>query len=117
MRVFKGETGRVKITLAAMVAVIAMSGLSTYAQPNPYRWDENYGKTPGGKGYIFLAALGIDNEGNIWGGRRCQKNIDSLPQKIGLQGNGTCENSTEPSIVKLDKTGHPVKSFGEGMFV
>src|ERR1700753_3565291 len=100
-----------------MLAVIAMAASSAYAQSNPYKWDENYGNTPGGNGYIMLAALGVDPHGNIWGGRRCQNNIDSLPKKMGLQGNGTCENSNEPTIVELDKTGHPVKSFGNGMFV
>ena len=112
------QQGRVRIKLvAAIAALIGMCAANAYAQSNAYKWDENYGKTPGGKGYIMLAALGVDSKGNIWGGRRCQNNIDSLPKKIGLQGNGTCENSTEPTIVELDKTGHPMKSFGEGMFV
>jgi hypothetical protein len=63
------QQGRVRIKLmAAFVALIAMIATNAHAQSNPYKWDEDYGKTPGGKGYIMLAALGVDSKGNIWGG-------------------------------------------------
>jgi hypothetical protein len=100
----RGHAGRVRIALAAaIVAVIAMSGGSACAQPNPYRTIENWAKLPEGRTWGATSAVSVDRNGDVWVFERC--------------GGNTCAGSNLAPILKFDPSGKLLKSFGEGMFV
>jgi sugar lactone lactonase YvrE len=96
--------GRVRIALAAaVVAMVAMSGGSACAQPNPYHTVENWAKLPEGRTWGEVIGVAVDRDGNIWTAERC--------------GTWTCAGSNLAPILKFDLSGRLLKSFGEGMFV
>jgi len=62
----KLQAGRASTALAlGIVAVMAMSG-SAHAQPNPYRWVQNWAKLPQGRAFGSVIAVDVDRQGNIW---------------------------------------------------
>ena len=98
------QAGLVRIALAVgIVAIIAMSGTSTYAQPNPYRLVEPWAKLPSGRTWGYVNGAAVDREGNIWTFERC--------------GGYTCAGSNLAPLLKFDPSGNLLKSFGAGMFV
>ena len=105
------QAGRIRITLAAGVAALALSGgaedvraQAPNSQPNPYLTVENFFKLPEGRKVGSTAAIDIDRDGSsIWIFERC--------------GAGTCEGSTLAPLVKFDSSGKAVKSLGAGMFL
>jgi streptogramin lyase len=97
------HAGRVRIALAvAFVTVIAMSGGSACAQPNPYRTVENWAKLPEGRTWGVTSAVSVDRSCNVWVFERC--------------GTKTCAGSSLAPILEFDPSGKLLKSFGEGMF-
>jgi sugar lactone lactonase YvrE len=111
MEVAMLQAGRIRITLAAGVAAIALSGVAEdvraqapNSQPNPYLTVENFFKLPEGRKVGSTAAIDIDRDGSsIWIFERC--------------GAATCEGSTLAPLVKFDSSGKAVKSLGAGMFL
>ena len=108
------NTGRVSFALlAAIVAVIALSGGRAYTQgsvqpvndlPNPFRRIEPWAMMPEGRTWGAIGAVDIDPDGkSIWVAERCGAN--------------TCAGSNLPVVLKFDASGKLVKSFGGGMFV
>ena len=103
--------GRVSLTLAAVVAAIALSGGAAYvraqapnSQPNPYLTAENFFRLPEGRKIGSTAGIDIDRDGSsIWVFERC--------------GAATCEGSTLAPLLKFDSSGKVVKSLGAGMFL
>lgn len=92
----------VGLCLAGFAAGVAIG----YAQtdlPNPYRTIENWFKLPDGRMWGSTSAVEIDRDGTVWVAERCGAN--------------SCAGSNLPSILKFDKSGKLLKSFGEGMFV
>lgn len=72
--------------------------------PNPYKSIEGWAKMPEGRKWGSTSAVDIDKDGeSIWVAERCGAN--------------SCLNSTLDPILKFDKTGKLVKSFGAGMFI
>lgn len=107
------HAGRVRLTRAIIVVVIALSGGRTYAQANaqspnsqsnPYQTVEgSFIKLNDGKTMGSSAGVEIDRDGSsIWVTERC--------------GGDTCTGSNLAPIRKFDSSGKLVKSFGEGMF-
>src|SRR3989442_15080036 len=111
MEVAMLHAGRVRFALAAVVAVIALSGGAAYvraqapnSQPNPYVTVENFFKLPEGRKIGSTAAIDIDRDGSsVWVFERC--------------GAATCEGSTLAPLLKFDSSGKVVKSLGAGMFL
>ncbi len=88
----------------ALAAVMVLPGAMTWAQPNPYRTIENWGKLPEGRTWGSTSAVDVDREGNIWVAERCGAN--------------SCAGKPAVApILKFDHSGKLLKSFGEGMFV
>jgi sugar lactone lactonase YvrE len=111
MEVAMLQAGRIRFTLAAGVAVIALSGgaedvraQAPNSQPNPYSTIDNFFKFPEGRKVGSTAAIDIDRDGSsIWVFERC--------------GAATCEGSTVAPLLKFDSSGKIVKSLGAGMFL
>jgi NHL repeat-containing protein len=98
------HSDRVKFTLlAALVATIAISEVRTHAQPNPYRVVENWTQLPNGLKFGQVMAVYPGPDDSLYVFHRC--------------GSDTCVGRTEPPILKFDRSGKTVKSWGEGMFV
>jgi DNA-binding beta-propeller fold protein YncE len=83
------------VLVAAMVS-------GAHAQDNPYR-EDGWAKLPDGRRLGQTSGIGIDRDGDIWIFERCGAN--------------SCLGSSVPPIIKLDRSGKYVISFGAGMFV
>lgn len=105
---------RVGLTMvAAVAAVIAMSGTQAFTQTdvkptndlsNPYRTIENFFKLPEGRTWGSTSAVEIDKDGaSIWVAERCGQN--------------SCAASNLDIVLKFDASGKLVKSFGAGMMI
>lgn len=70
--------------------------------PNPYKSIEGWAKLPEGRTWGSTSAVDIDKDGeSIWVAERC--------------GTNSCAGSPLDPVLKFDKTGKLVKSFGAGM--
>src|SRR6266850_594647 len=97
------NAGRVRLAVAAGVAVIALSQ-AVYSQHNSYQTIENHFKLPEGRKIGSTAGITVDRDGSsIWVFERC--------------GAQDCVGSSVAPILKFDASGNVVKSFGAGMFV
>ncbi len=102
------------------LAVVAVAGLAlTAAQPqaqgqptpnakndlpNPYRTVEGWAKMPEGRTWGSTSSVDIDKDGtSVWVGERC--------------GTNSCLTSTLDPVLKFDRNGVLVKSFGSGLVV
>ena len=105
------HAGRMNFTLAAVVAVCALCGGRAYAQaqapnsqPNPYQTIDNFFQLPEGRKIGSTVSVDVDRDGSsIWVFERC--------------GASSCLGSSLAPILKFDRSGRVVKSFGAGMFV
>src|SRR5436305_1147173 len=106
-----------KLARALVLAVVAISGWRAFAQadvaptndlPNPYSTIENRLKLPAGRTWGSTSAVDIDKDGNsIWVAERCGANSCADPV--------TGAMSTLDPVLKFDKAGTLMKSFGAGM--
>ena len=104
------RTGRVVVTLTAVVAVATTFAVAASAQmsaPNPYRTVEGvWGKLPGGRTWGSTSAVypARDGSGNIWVGERCGAN--------------SCANNNDVDpILLFDSSGNLLESFGAGLIL
>jgi sugar lactone lactonase YvrE len=96
---------------AALVACVSPTASGAQANmpptndaPNPYKTVVGWAKMPEGRAWGSTSAVDIDKDGeSIWVAERCGVN--------------SCLDSTLDPILKFDKTGKLVKSFGAGMFI
>jgi len=100
-------TARFQIALA-LVLVSSANAQSTAKPtndaPNPYRTVEGWAKLPEGRTWGSTSAVDVDIDGtSIWVAERC--------------GTNSCAGSKLPSVLKFDKAGKLVRSFGEGLLV
>ena len=88
---------------AALLALAAAGAQQpTNAAPNPYKTIEGWGKLPAGRTWGSTSAVDIDKDGSsIWVGERC--------------GTNSCVGSWLDPVLKFDKDGNVVRSFGSGM--
>jgi sugar lactone lactonase YvrE len=101
------SVGRVKFSLV-IVAAVALAGVARTddapnSQPNPYRGPENWGTLPEGRTWGSTSAIDLAPDGSIWVAERCGAN--------------TCSGSSLAPILRFDKSGKLLNSFGEGLFV
>jgi sugar lactone lactonase YvrE len=89
-------------TIFTLVAAIVVMIAAAHAQDDPYR-EDGWAKLPDGRKLGQTSAIGIDSDGNIWIFERCGAN--------------SCAGSNVAPIIKLDRSGKYVTSFGAGMFV
>ena len=122
------HASRVRLTLAAGVAAIALSSLSSlsspgtsgaglihaaaqvtdYSQPHPYQVVANHFTLPEGRTMGSTAAIDIDRDGrSVWVFERCGGASQAL----------ACAASPLAPVLKFDASGKLVSSFGAGMFV
>jgi sugar lactone lactonase YvrE len=72
--------------------------------PNPYTTIDNWGTLPAGRKWGSISAIEIDRDGrSVWVAERC--------------GGFSCADSSLAPILKLDRSGAVVASFGAGLFV
>jgi len=71
--------------------------------PNPYRTVRNWASPPGGVPWAAVTAVEVARDGTVYVIHRCSGN--------------SCAGRTEPPILKFDKSGKLLKSWGERMFV
>lgn len=93
--------------LVALGTTLAITPLSAQTapvndKPNPYRTIEGWAKMPEGRTWGSTSAVDIDKDGvSIWVAERCGAN--------------SCANSPLDPVLKFDKDGKLVKSFGAGI--
>lgn len=71
--------------------------------PNPFRTVRDWAAPPGGAGWAAVTAVEAAPDGSVYVIHRCSGN--------------SCAGRNEPSILKFDKSGKLLKSWGEGMFI
>lgn len=111
------QARRVRLTLAASVAAIALSGPGTNvpvnaqagdSQPNPYRVVTDHFKLPEGRTMGSTGSIDIDRDGrSVWVFERCGGSGQAQ----------ACASSNLAPVLKFDSSGKLVTSFGAGMFV
>ena len=95
---------RLTLALALASIAVAQSDAPPNSQPNPYRTIEKWGKLPDGRTWGSTSAVAQDREGNIWVAERCGAN--------------SCAGKADVApILKFDRDGNLLKSFGAGMFI
>ncbi len=95
---------RLTLALALASIAVAQSDAPPNSQPNPYRTIEKWGKLPEGRTWGSTSAVAHDREGNIWVAERCGAN--------------SCAGKADVApILKFDRDGNLLKSFGAGMFI
>ena len=108
-----------RLTARTILPLVAFAGLATplsgHAQtnanvaptndlPNPYQTVEGWAKLPAGRTWGSTSAVEIDKDGvSIWVAERCQAN--------------SCLNSDLDPIMKFDRNGNLLTSFGKGMLI
>ena len=102
-----------RTALAVVAAAIVSAAGTAPAQPvlgptndhpNPFETINDHFKLPEGRTWGSTSAVDIDPDGtSIWVGERCGAN--------------SCAESDLDPILKFDKDGNLVKSFGGGMFI
>jgi DNA-binding beta-propeller fold protein YncE len=90
---------------AGFVLCAALSvAVTGWAQPNPYRTIEGWAKLPEGRKWGSTSAVDIDKDGmSVWVAERCGAN--------------TCLNSDLTVVLKFDRSGSLVASFGAGLMI
>ncbi len=92
------------VVTVGQVVVCGQVNAPPNSQPNPYRTVENWAKLPNGRIMGSSAAVEIDRDGeSIWVAERCGAN--------------ECVNSDLAPILKFDRDGNLVRSFGARMFI
>jgi sugar lactone lactonase YvrE len=95
--------------LGVALAISAMSGARADAQndpnslPNPYMTIAGWARMPEGRTWGQTSQLSVDRDGNVWVAERC--------------GGNSCLGKSDAPILKFDRSGNLVKSFGAGMIV
>ena len=103
------------VGLLAVMAAISLAGSSggLFAQvsPSPYRTVDGWAKLPDGRQMGAVGDLAIDPDGeHVWAVVRCDA---SEPGRFGNE----CLDSDLDPILKFDREGNVVESFGGGEFI
>jgi DNA-binding beta-propeller fold protein YncE len=92
------------LTLAVLSTSAVAQSAPVNDKPNPYQTIEGWAKMPEGRTWGSLSAVDIDKDGtSVWVAERCGVN--------------NCLGSTLDPVLKFDKDGKLVKSFGAGMIL
>ena len=91
-----------RVALALLLASVAGAQTPVNDRPNPYQTVEGWAKMPEGRTWGSTSAVDVDKDGtSIWVAERCGAN--------------SCANSPLDPVLKFDKDGKLVKSFGAGV--
>ena len=91
------------LLILAVTALAAQSGLPRNDLPQPYRTTRDWGELPAGMKWPAVTAVEPAPDGSIYVVARCFEN--------------SCAGLTEPPILKYDKAGKLLATFGQSMFV
>lgn len=92
------------LSLLALMPAVATTQAPTNDAPNPYRTVEGWAKLPPGRTWGSTSAVEIDKDGeSIWVAERCGAN--------------SCLGSDLDPIMKFDRNGNMVRSFGKGLMI
>jgi sugar lactone lactonase YvrE len=101
------QLNRAALLLFAAASVAICSQTSSVKPlndlPNPYRTVRDWATPPGGVPWAAVTAVEVAPDGSVYVIHRCSGN--------------SCAGRMEPPILKFDKSGKLLKSWGEGMFV
>ena len=111
-------TASVAMTLCAIGALAQADVLPTNDLPDPYPVTiAPWGHLPQGMTWGALNSVAIDNDGaSVWVASRCGANPD-IPPGESPYAYDSCAGSNVAPVMKLDSSGHLLKSFGAGMFI
>jgi sugar lactone lactonase YvrE len=98
----------IRVSLPVIAAAAMLFGAQAQTNPindlpNPYLTVRDWGKPPGGAPWAAVTAVEVAADGGIYVVHRCSGN--------------SCAGRSEPPILKFDKSGKLLKSWGEGLFV
>jgi sugar lactone lactonase YvrE len=101
----------VAVAASGVLAIAYAQGAEpTNSLPNPYQPVENFLKLPEGRMWGSTSAVEIDKDGrSVWVAERCEAN-SCLDRKTG-------QISMLSSVLKFDRSGKLVRSFGAGMLI
>src|SRR5580658_5560271 len=94
-----------KTFLLVIFAAFALAEISTQPPndlPNGYRTIRDWAQPPNGAPWAAVTAVEVAPNGDVYVIHRCNEN--------------SCVGRTEPPILKFDKSGKLLKSWGEGVF-
>jgi DNA-binding beta-propeller fold protein YncE len=116
------RAGRAPALVIAAVVVglagsaFAQAGGPTNSLPNPYRAIENWAQLPQGRTWGSTSAVAVDPDGtSVWVAERCGAFAPPNQLRPGVP--FACDGSNLAPILKFDRTGKLVKSFGEGLLL
>src|SRR6202046_5446859 len=99
------------VRLLVILAATALFPLAVYSEngaqprndlPNGYKTIRDWAQLPAGTHWAAVTAVEVAANGDVYVIHRCNEN--------------SCVGRTEPPILKFDKSGKLLKSWGEGMF-
>jgi sugar lactone lactonase YvrE len=103
--------------LHAAVALAADDVAPVNDLPNPYLTIAPWGHLPEGVTWGALNAVAIDNDGeSVWVATRCGANPEAPPGGSPFAYD-SCAGSSVAPIMKLDRNGRVLRSFGAGLFL
>jgi sugar lactone lactonase YvrE len=97
------HTIRVRLAVAALVALFAISSGYTQDAPNPYTALPKWGEMPPGRTWGSTSAVYPAKDGNIWVAERCGQN--------------SCEGSNLDPVLLFTPEGKLIRSFGKGQIL
>lgn len=92
-----------QLTVIAATALAQEQVLPINDLPNPYKTVRDWAKLPPGAKWAAVTAVEPAPDGSIYVVHRCSEN--------------SCVGRSEPPILKFDRSGNLLKSWGQGMFV
>ncbi len=91
------------LPIALLAASLCAFAQAPNSQPNPYRTIDNFFHLPPNRAMGSTSSIDFDRDGNIWLADRCGVN--------------SCAGSQLAPVMKFDRSGEFLTSFGAGMFV
>lgn len=105
------------LVLAHAIATSAAEIAPINDLPNPYRTVAPWGKLPEGVTWGAFNSVAIDDDGeSVWVATRCGANPE-IPPGGSPFAFDTCAGSSVAPVMKLDRDGNVLQSFGAGLFV
>jgi hypothetical protein len=95
------------IPIAAVCVVVTLAVVSLDAQRHTYRRTTDWGQLPAGTTWGEVTSVDIAPDGTVFVLSRC----------FAKDNNGCIGRDDQPAILKFDKSGKLLKSWGQGMFV
>jgi streptogramin lyase len=95
------------IPIAAVYVVVTLAVVSLDAQRHTYRRTTDWGQLPAGTTWGEVTSVDIAPDGTVFVLSRC----------FAKDNNGCIGRDDQPAILKFDKSGKLLKSWGQGMFV